>query len=63
MDGPTGLPPIEMQFYISVMFLRFPDDEHEEKPSFLEFKKTHYGPTDRPTNRRTDRQTDGQTLL
>ena len=28
--------PIEMQFYISVMFLSFPDKIHEEKPSFLD---------------------------
>ena len=42
--------PIEMQFYITVMFLGFPDDVHEDKPSFLEFEKNAL-----PTNRRTDR--------
>ena len=40
-----------MQFYISVMFLGLPDDIHEEKPSFLQSKKTHYGRTDRRTDR------------
>ena len=29
-DGPTG---IEMQFYISMMFLGFPNEIHEEKPT------------------------------
>ena len=29
--------PIEMQFYISAMFVGFPDEIHEEKPSFLDF--------------------------
>ena len=38
MDQQTYLP-VEMQFYISVMFLGLPDDMHEEKPSFLELKK------------------------
>ena len=33
-DQQTYLP-VEMQFYISVMFLGLPDDIHEEKPSFL----------------------------
>ena len=28
-----------MQFYISMMFLGLSDDIHEEKPSFLQFKK------------------------
>ena len=55
--------PVEMQLYISVMFLGLPDDIHEEKSSFLQSKKTHYGPTDRPTDGPTDRRTDGQTLL
>ena len=49
-----------MQFYFSVMFLRFPDDMHEEKRSFLEFKKNAL-PTDQPTDGRTDRPTDGRT--
>ena len=31
--------PIEMQFYISVMFLGLPYVIHDEKPSFLQFKK------------------------
>ena len=45
--------PIEMQFYISVMFLDLPDDIHEEKkPSFLDFR-----------NNWTDARTDGQTPL
>ena len=58
-DQQTYLP-VEMQFYISVMFLGLPDDIHDEKPSFLQFeKKTHYGPTDQ----RTDGLTDGQNLL
>ena len=48
--------PIEMQFYISVMFLGLPDDIHEEKPSFLRFKKNAL-----PTNQPTDGPTDGQT--
>ena len=55
--------PVEMQYYISVMFPGLPDDIHEEKPSFLQFKKTHYGPTDGQTNGRTNGPMDGQTLL
>ena len=55
-DQQTYLP-VEMQFYISVMFLGLPDDIHEEKPSFLQFKKKRV--TDRPT----DGLTDGQTLI
>ena len=54
--------PVEMQFYISVMFLGFPDKIHEEKPSFLDFENNWLrtdrptdGPTYRPTDRRTDR--------
>ena len=43
---------VEMQFYISVMFLGLSDDRHEEKPSFLQSKKK------RPTDPRTDRPTD-----
>ena len=53
-DQPTYLP-VEMQFYLSVMFLDLPDDKHEEKPLF---KKNAL---DRQTNRRTDGPTDGQT--
>ncbi len=54
--------PIEMQFYISVMFLVFPDRIHEEKPSFLDFEN-NWLRTDGRTSRRTDQPTDGQTLL
>ena len=28
--------PIEMEFYISAMFLGFPDQIHKQKPSFLD---------------------------
>ncbi len=45
-----------MRFYISVMFLGLPDDMNEEKPSFLQLKKT-----ERPTNGPTDGPTDGRT--
>ena len=62
--------PIEMQFYISVMLLGFPDEIHKEKPSFLDFENNWLRtdrPTDEPTDWRTDRQTDlrtdGQPLL
>ena len=48
--------PIEMQFYISVMFLGFPDEIHKEKPSFLDFENNWL-----PTDRRTDGPTDGPT--
>ena len=54
--------PIEMQFYISVMFLGFPDEIHIEMPSFLDFEN-NWLRTDRPTDRRTDGRTDVQTLL
>ncbi len=53
-----------MQFYISVMFLGLPDDLHEEKPTFMQFKKNALrtdGPTDRRTDGPTDRRTDGPT--
>ena len=46
-----------MQFYISVMFLGFPDKIHKEKPSFLDFENNWLrtdGPTDGPTDGRTD---------
>ena len=46
--------PIEMQFYISVMFLSFPDEILKEKPSFLDFENNWL---------RTDRPTDHQTYL
>ena len=55
-DQQTYLP-VEMQFYISVMFLGLPDDIHDEKPSFLQFEKNALR-TDQPTNRRTDGRTD-----
>ena len=62
-DQQTNLP-VEMQFYIFVMLLVLPDDIHEEKPSFLQFKKkTRYGWTDGRTDGRTDGPTDRQTLL
>ena len=63
-DGPTdelmdqqAYFPIEMQFYISAMFVGFPDEIHEEKPSFLDFENNWLrtnGPTDGPTDERTD---------
>ena len=49
--------PIEMQFYISVMFLGFSNEIHEEKPSFLDFENNWLrtdGRTDGPTDGRTD---------
>ena len=55
-DQQTYLP-IEMQFYISVMFLGLPDDIHEEKPSFLQFEKNALR-MDRQTDRRTNQWTD-----
>ena len=33
-------PPVEMQFYISVMFLGLPDDIHEENLHSCNLKKT-----------------------
>ena len=56
MDGPIDLP-VEMQFYISVMFLGLPNAIHEEKPSYLQFKKKALrtnGLTGGPTDRQTD---------
>ena len=41
MDRRTDQPayfPMEMQFYISAMFVGFPDEMREEKPSFLDFE-------------------------
>ncbi len=52
MDQQTYLL-VEMQFYISVMFVVQP----EEKPSSLDFEKKL------DTDRRTDLRTDGQTLI
>ena len=54
--------PLKMQFYISVMFLGFPDEIHKEKPSFLDFEN-NWLRTDRGTNGLTDGPMDGQTLL
>ena len=56
MDGPIDLP-VEMQFYISVMFLGLPNAIHEEKPSYFQSKKKHYGSMDQQTDRLMDRQT------
>ena len=53
--------PIEMQFYISAMFVGFPDEMYEENPSFLDFENKWLrtdGPTDRPTDGRMDGRTD-----
>ena len=44
--------PIEMQFYISAIFVGFPDEIHEERPSFLDFENNWL---------RTDGRTDGRT--
>ena len=48
--------PIEMQFYLFVMFLGFPDKIHEEKPLFLDFEN-NWLRTDRPTDGPTDGRT------
>ena len=56
--------PIEMQFYFSVIFLGFPNEIREEKPSFLDFENNWLRTdrrTDRPTDGRTDRPTYGRT--
>ena len=45
-----------MQFYISAMFVGFPDETHEEKPSFFDFENNWL-----PTDGRMDRTTDGPT--
>ena len=55
-DQQTYLP-VEMQFYISVMFLELPDDIHEEK-HFLQYRKNAL-----EINRLTDGPIDGQALL
>ena len=49
--------PIEMQFYISVMFVGFPDEIHQERPSSLDFEN-NWLRTDRRTDRWTDRRVD-----
>ena len=41
--------PLEMQFYIFVMFLDFPNEIHKEKPTFLDFEN-NWLPTDGPTD-------------
>ena len=46
--------PIEMQFYISAMFVGFPDEIYEEKSSFSHFEN-NWLRTDRPKDGRTDR--------
>ena len=46
--------PIEMQFYISAMFVGFPDEIHEERPSFIDFE-INWLRTDGPTDGRTGR--------
>ena len=56
MDQQTYLP-VEMQFYVSMMFLGLTDDIHEEKPLFLQFKKNALR-TNQPTDGRTDGPTD-----
>ena len=48
---------IEMQFYISVMFLGLPDNIQEEKPFFFKFEN-NWLPTDQPMDGRTDKPTD-----
>ena len=48
--------PIEIQFYISAVFVGFPDDIHEEKPSFLDSDNNWLW-----TDRRTDRSSEGRT--
>ena len=52
--------PIEMQFYFSLMFLGFPNEIHEEKPSFLDFENNWLW-TDRPTDGTTDGRIDRRT--
>ena len=55
--GQQAFFPIEMQLYISVMFLGFPDKIRKEKPSFSYFENNWLrmtGPTDRPTDGWTD---------
>ena len=56
--------PLEMQFYISAMFVGFLGELHGEKTSFLDFYNNWLrtdGPTDGRTDGRTDRPTDGRT--
>ena len=48
--------PIEMQFYISAMFVGFPDEILKEKLSFLDFENNWLR-----TDGRIDGRTDGQT--
>ena len=56
IEGRTNRPTF-LQFYICFMFRGLPDDIHEEKPSFLQFRKNAL-PTDRRTDGPTDRRTD-----
>ena len=44
--------PIEMHFYVSVMFLGLPDNTQEERPSFINFEN-NWLRTDGRTDRRT----------
>ena len=53
--------PIEMQFYISVMFLGFPDKYTKKNLHLYILKITGYGRTDGRTDGRRDRRTDGRT--
>ncbi len=55
-DQQTYLP-IEMQFYIYVMFLGLPDNIQEKKPTFLNFEN-NWLRTDRRTNGPMDRRMD-----
>ncbi len=48
--------PTEMQFYISAMFVGFPDEKHDEKQLFIDFENNWLS-----TDRRTDGQTNGMT--
>ena len=68
MDGRSdqqAYSPIEMQFYISAMFVGFPDEIHKVNPSFLDFEKklVRDGRTDGRIDGLTGGRTDGQTLL
>ena len=61
-DGPTGILSYRDVCNISAMFVGFPDEIHEEKPSFLEFEN-NWLRTDRRMDGPTNGPTDGQTLL
>ena len=49
--------PVEMQFYISAIFVGFLDEIHKEKPSFLDFEN-YWLQTDGRKDGRTDGRTD-----